>query len=168
MSTAYHPETDGQTEVLNRGLETYLRCFTSKQSKWLLWAEYWVIDSKLAARYFGPFTIPQRIGNVAYKLQLPENVKIRPVFRVSQLKKVVGDHQVATELSKERSINRSSPTSSVDMGNGMKPLRVYYKKKLSKKNELAEIEGSSAVLTYGNQLQVNLIEEFAEGESHGA
>ena len=43
-STAYHPQSDGQTEVVNLVLQQYLRCFTADYAKkWfkiLHWAEY--------------------------------------------------------------------------------------------------------------------------------
>lgn len=45
MSTAYHPQTDGQLEVLNRCVEGYLRCMChetpSQWAQWLPLAEFW-------------------------------------------------------------------------------------------------------------------------------
>ncbi|CAJ2667675.1 unnamed protein product [Trifolium pratense] len=205
MSSAYHPETDGQTEVINRCLESNLRCFASDQPKswayWISWAEYWYnttyhilidkspfevvygrspptllrflsnetkvaavalelterdealnqlkthllkaqqqmkiyadkkrrdlhfsvgewvflklrphrqhsvikrINQKLAARFYGPFQIVERVGAVAYKLELPASSKIHPIFHVSLLKKAVGDYPVQGELPKELEIS---------------------------------------------------------------
>ncbi|XP_070036682.1 uncharacterized protein [Nicotiana tomentosiformis] len=47
---------------------------------------------KLSLRYVGRYRIIQKIGRVAYRLELPPDISlVHPVFHVSMLKKVVGD-----------------------------------------------------------------------------
>jgi transposase InsO family protein len=61
MSSAYHPQTDGQTERVNQCLETYLRCFVhacpSRRSSWLSLAEYWYNSSPHSALGRSPFEV---------------------------------------------------------------------------------------------------------------
>jgi len=47
---------------------------------------------KLSPRYYGPFPILKRIGQAAYRLDLPQESLIFPVFLVSNLKKKLGDN----------------------------------------------------------------------------
>lgn len=190
LSTANHPETDGQTERVNQSIECYLRCFISAHPhhwvKWLSLCEHWYntnwhaslgkspfellyghqpryfgisasdkiasvdvhewlqeravvlasvrqhlarmqqrmkyqaekhrterefavgdevflrlqpyiqksiarrVNQKLAFKFFGPFRVLERIGAMAYKLDLPPASRVHPVFHVSQLKLCIG------------------------------------------------------------------------------
>jgi hypothetical protein len=59
LISAYHPQTDGQTEVVNKCLETYLSCFASeKQHQWAQWlplAEWWYNTTYHTTTHMTPF-----------------------------------------------------------------------------------------------------------------
>ena len=44
---------------------------------------------KLSPRYCGPYTIVKCVGSQAYKLELPEHLKVHNVFHVNLLKQYI-------------------------------------------------------------------------------
>jgi len=58
-SSSYHPQYDGQTEIVNKCLEGYLHCFVyDKHTQWVKWlslAEWWYDISFHTATKMTPF-----------------------------------------------------------------------------------------------------------------
>ncbi|GJY93748.1 putative reverse transcriptase domain-containing protein [Tanacetum coccineum] len=129
MSTAYHPQTDGQSERTIQTLEDMLRaCVIDFGGSWNIhlplaefsynnsyhssircapfdrvWKEVVVVvfrkKGKLAPRFVGPFEILERIGSVAYRLRLPEELSgVHDTFHVSNLKKCLADANLHVPL----------------------------------------------------------------------
>lgn len=52
--------------------------------------------NKLSPRYYGPLQIVQKVGQMAYRLALPTDCSIHPIFHVSCLKLKLGSNVVPT------------------------------------------------------------------------
>ena len=63
LSTAHHPQTDGQTEVMNREVQQYLRLFCAEEqaswSDWLGLAQFAINNRQHLATKFSPFQLTQ-------------------------------------------------------------------------------------------------------------
>ena len=65
-------------------------------------------NHKLAYKFYGPYRIVERVGEVTYRLDMPTSCKVHPVFHVSLLRKVLKpEHQVLPALP--------SPTDSIQI-----------------------------------------------------
>ncbi|GJQ92494.1 putative reverse transcriptase domain-containing protein [Tanacetum coccineum] len=125
MSTAYHPQTDGQSERTIQTLEDKLRAYVMdfggswdthlqliefsynnsyhKSIKYAPFEALYVVrfskKGKLAPRYVGPFEIVEHAGLVAYRLRLPQELScVHDVFHVSNLKKCLAESDVQVPL----------------------------------------------------------------------
>jgi hypothetical protein len=75
MSTAFHPQTDGQTEIMNRTLEQMLRAYTNaKQDNWdelLAYCEFAYNNSKNGTTGSTPFYL-----NYGQEVNLPATITV--------------------------------------------------------------------------------------------
>jgi hypothetical protein len=71
--------------VFNKGDKVMLRLHKGYTNKWTL-------NRKLNKQYSGPYKILEKVGRLAYRLDLPQESRVYPVISVAHLEKLPVDH----------------------------------------------------------------------------
>ena len=93
LGTIYHPQTDGQTEFVNKCLETYLRCFASeRQHQWAQWlplVEWWYNTSYHTTTHMTPFEAVYEKNSPSVISYLPDVLKVEAVDQTLTIREVI-------------------------------------------------------------------------------
>nr|GEX35302.1 putative reverse transcriptase domain-containing protein [Tanacetum cinerariifolium] len=96
MSTAYHPQTNGQSESTIQTLEDMLRACVIDFGKGVV---RFGKRGKLNPRYVEPFKVLTKVGKVAYRLENPQELsRVHHTFYVSNIKKCYADEPLVMPL----------------------------------------------------------------------
>ena len=83
MSTSYHPQIDGQTKVVNKFLEGYLRNFVNdRQTQWVQWlhlTEWWYNNTYHTSTKISPFEALSRYPPPTAREYVINNFKVPAV-----------------------------------------------------------------------------------------
>ncbi|KAM4063982.1 reverse transcriptase (RNA-dependent DNA polymerase) [Hirsutella rhossiliensis] len=106
LSTAYHPQTDGQTERLNQTLEQYLRCYISyEQNDWVKWlptAQLAYNSSVTETTKLSPAYANYGYNPEAFKVTRQGPQAERAILQADQLRKLHKEMQQELQFVRER------------------------------------------------------------------
>jgi transposase InsO family protein len=108
-STAYHPQTDGQTEHVNQNIEQYLRVFTNflqdNWADWLTLAEFNHNDQVSKTTGFSPFFVTMgfhpRKGTEP-RLKVPTEDATKFATRILKVREEAGAAMLAVQETMKR------------------------------------------------------------------
>uniref|UniRef100_A0A803K1K2 Gypsy retrotransposon integrase-like protein 1 n=1 Tax=Xenopus tropicalis TaxID=8364 RepID=A0A803K1K2_XENTR len=114
FSSAYHPQTNGQTERVNQSLEQYLRCYVSdNQSTWselLPWAEFAYNNATHSSSGRSPFFVVYGLHPKAFSFSgsnSPVPSANSSVLRFSEIWSLVHDSLSAASLAQKKAADKS-------------------------------------------------------------
>jgi hypothetical protein len=148
-SSSYHPQSDGQTEIVNKCLEGYLHCFVSdKQTQWFKWlplVEWWYNTSFHTTTKMTPFMALYGYHPPSITSSLKEKSKVQAVEdhieNQQQVLQILKDNLTMAQNHMKQQADQHRSERSFEVGDWvflrLQPYKQMSLKKAKKDNKLS-------------------------------